>query len=143
MNALEAAVLVMATPDSPVPLQARTELLTGLTAAYSAQKATTAFDLEDTEALLRWSNAFARYPLGVDDVSPVSGVLPPVQKLVLQLLSQLSPVSGTRCIFRGNCCASWAICCFFWHVAVSGDNACSNGKLAFDKLVHPCDLLHG
>jgi hypothetical protein len=96
MNAIEAAVLVMATPDSPVPLQARSELLTGLAAAYSAQKATSAFDVEDTEALLRWCNAFARYPLGADDVTPVPGVLPPVQKLVLQLLGQLSPVSFER-----------------------------------------------
>lgn len=50
-------------------------------------------DLADTQLLLKWMDALARYPTGADDVTPVPGVLPPVQKLVLQILGQFTGVS--------------------------------------------------
>jgi hypothetical protein len=104
ISTVDTAIGVMARPGCPVPLQARSELLTGLAAAYAAQKQG-GFDLEDTEALLRWCAGLARCPLGVDDVTPVPGVLPPVQKLVLQLLGHLSLVSRPglgECVWQGE-----------------------------------------
>ncbi|KIY99682.1 hypothetical protein MNEG_8276 [Monoraphidium neglectum] len=86
--AVDAGVAAMAVPNSRAPLQARSELLSGLVAVYQAQK--DAFDLEDLQALLRWLDAFIRYPLGGDDVTPVPGVLPAVQKAALAALSQVA-----------------------------------------------------
>jgi hypothetical protein len=56
----------------------------------STQAQKDAFDLEDLQALLRWLDAFIRYPLGGDDVTPVPGVLPAVQKAALAALSQVA-----------------------------------------------------
>jgi hypothetical protein len=53
-----------------------------------------AFDLADMQLLLRWLNALARHPTGADDVTPVPGVLPPVQKLVLQILAHFNTVGA-------------------------------------------------
>jgi hypothetical protein len=50
------------------------------------------FDVADMQLLLRWMDMLARNPKGTDDVKSVSGVLPPVQKLVLQLLGQFNMV---------------------------------------------------
>lgn len=75
-------------------VQARTELLNGLASVYQAQKEV--FDLQDTLLLLKWVDAFVRYPVGADDVTPVHGVLPPVQKSVLAVLGHLCPVSGAN-----------------------------------------------
>lgn len=50
------------------------------------------FDVSDVQQLLRWLDSLARNPKGTDDVKAVTGVLPPVQKLVLQLLGQLNVV---------------------------------------------------
>lgn len=50
------------------------------------------FDVADMQLLLRWMDMLARNPKGTDDVKSVSGVLPPVQKLVLQLLGQFKMV---------------------------------------------------
>lgn len=52
------------------------------------------FDVADMQLLLRWLDMLARNPKGTDDVKAVAGVLPPVQKLVLQLLGQLNMVRG-------------------------------------------------
>jgi hypothetical protein len=41
------------------------------------------------QALLRWLEAFVRHPLGADDVTPVPGLLPPVQKTALTALGQV------------------------------------------------------
>jgi hypothetical protein len=75
-------------------LQARSELLTGLSAVLASQGPEGAFDLADMQLLLKWLNALARHPTGADDVTPVPGVLPPVQKLVLQILAHLNTVSA-------------------------------------------------
>lgn len=48
--------------------------------------------MSDMQLLLRWLDLLARNPKGADDVKSVPGVLPPVQKLVLQLLGQLNMV---------------------------------------------------
>jgi hypothetical protein len=58
------------------------------------------FDLSDLQLLLRWADALARNPKGADDAQPVAGVLPPVQKLVLQLLGALNAVRGQGSGFR-------------------------------------------
>jgi hypothetical protein len=50
------------------------------------------FDVPDMQLLLRWLDMLARNPKGTDDVKTVMGVLPPVQKLVLQLLGQINMV---------------------------------------------------
>jgi hypothetical protein len=50
------------------------------------------FDVQDMQLLLRWLDMLARNPKGADDVKAVTGVLPPVQKLVLQLLGQINMV---------------------------------------------------
>lgn len=81
----------MAIPGSRAPLQARNDLLSGLMAVYQSQR--DAFDLEDLQALLKWLDVFVRYPLGADDVTPVPGVLPPIQKAALAALGQVC--SGT------------------------------------------------
>lgn len=56
--------------------------------------------MADMQLLLRWLDMLARNPKGTDDVKAVTGVLPPVQKLVLQLLGQLNMVRGglRRCL---------------------------------------------
>lgn len=54
------------------------------------------FDLADMQQLLHWLDVLARHPKGADDVKTVSGVLPPVQKLVLQLLGELNMVGAAR-----------------------------------------------
>lgn len=87
LAAIDSGVSAMAAPGSRVPLAARNELLSGLVAVYSAQRE--AFDLEDLQALLKWLEAFVRYPLAVDDVTPVPGVLPPVQKAALSALGHI------------------------------------------------------
>lgn len=46
--------------------------------------------------MLHWLDSLARQPKGTDDVKAVTGVLPPVQKLVLQLLGQLNMVGGRQ-----------------------------------------------
>lgn len=57
------------------------------------------FDVQDMQLLLRWLDMLARNPKGTDDVKAVTGVLPPVQKLVLQLLGQLNLVGGmVQCV---------------------------------------------
>jgi hypothetical protein len=53
------------------------------------------FGVSDVQQLLHWLDSLARNPKGTDDVKAVTGVLPPVQKLVLQLLGQLNLVSRT------------------------------------------------
>jgi len=103
----------MAVSGSRAPLQARNELLSGLVAVYQSQR--DAFDLEDLQALLRWLDGFVRHPVGADDVTPVPGVLPPVQKAALAALGQvaggavapaaawpdvLGTLSGLLCPFR-------------------------------------------
>lgn len=44
------------------------------------------------QLLLKWMDGLARHPTGADDVTPVPGVLPPVQKLVLQILGHFNTV---------------------------------------------------
>eukprot|EP00775_Hariotina_reticulata_P011566 gene11566-11710_t len=92
LQAIDDAVKVMAVPNTRVPLQARSELLTGLSAVYVAQAPEGAFDLPDMQMLLHWLSDLARHPTGADDVTPVPGVLPPVQKLVLQILGHFNTV---------------------------------------------------
>lgn len=82
------------TPRCDPPLQARTELLTGLSTAFASQGPDGIFDLADMKLLLKWLAALARYPVGADDVTPVPGVLPPVQKLVLQTFAHFNSVGG-------------------------------------------------
>lgn len=92
LAAIDAAVAAVAAPGARAPLQARSELLAGLAAAYEAQRAH--FDAEDVRALLKWLDAFARHPLGADDAPPVPGVLPPVQKAALAVLGQVAAGGG-------------------------------------------------
>lgn len=54
--------------------------------------------MADMQLLLHWMDMLARNPKGTDDVKAVTGVLPPVQKLVLQLLGQLNMV---RAVLEG------------------------------------------
>jgi hypothetical protein len=75
--------------------QARSELLTGLSSVLATQGSEGAFDLADMQLLLKWLDALARHPTGADDVTPVPGVLPPVQKLVLQILAHFNTVRAT------------------------------------------------
>jgi hypothetical protein len=77
------------------PTQARSELLTGLSSVLATQGPEGAFDLADMQLLLRWLDALARHPTGADDVTPVPGVLPPVQKLVLQILAHFNTVRAS------------------------------------------------
>jgi hypothetical protein len=64
-----------------------------LSATHGAHTPAGVFDVADMQLLLRWLDMLARNPKGTDDVKAVTGVLPPVQKLVLQLLGQLNMVS--------------------------------------------------
>lgn len=76
------------------------------------------FDVADMQLLLRWLDMLARNPKGTDDVKAVTGVLPPVQKLVLQLLEQLNMVRGAcagraamLALFSLQSLSCWPVCC--------------------------------
>jgi hypothetical protein len=84
--------------------QARSELLTGLSSVLATQGPEGAFDLADMQLLLKWLDALARHPTGADDVTPVPGVLPPVQKLVLQILAHFNTVGGGDVTGRSTAC---------------------------------------
>lgn len=66
------------------------------------------FDVQDMQLLLRWLDMLARNPKGTDDVKAVTGVLPPVQKLVLQLLCQLNLV-GVMVSCACRCVSDWRL----------------------------------
>jgi hypothetical protein len=70
-----------------------------------------AFDLADMQLLLRWLDALARHPTGADDVTPVPGVLPPVQKLVLQILAHFNTVraSCATAVMPVCRCLTWCL----------------------------------
>lgn len=72
--ALEAGVSALAAPDCCTPIQARAELLNAASALYSALRE--ALDVDDVLAVLRWLDAFARYPYSADDPPPIPGALP-------------------------------------------------------------------
>lgn len=63
------------------------------------------------QLLLRWLDMLARNPKGTDDVKAVTGVLPPVQKLVLQLLGQINMVSDYAVMHGCGCTGRVAACC--------------------------------
>ncbi|WIA43332.1 hypothetical protein OEZ86_009826 [Tetradesmus obliquus] len=92
LAATDEAVIAMSVHNTRVPLQARSELLTGLAAVLASQGPEGAFDHADMQLLLKWMDGLARHPTGADDVTPVPGVLPPVQKLVLQILGHFNTV---------------------------------------------------
>lgn len=91
LTALDVGVCAMACTETKVPLQARMELVSAISSLYQAQRPN--FDLQDTRQYLRWLDQFARYPFGPDDVMGVQGILPQVQKGVLQGFSQMAPIS--------------------------------------------------
>jgi hypothetical protein len=70
------------------------------------------FDISDVQQLLRWLDSLARHPKGTDDVKAVTGVLPPVQKLVLQLLGQLNLVGIFAKYLHHNICALFPLHAF-------------------------------
>uniref|UniRef100_A0A7S0NBW2 Mon2 C-terminal domain-containing protein n=1 Tax=Chlamydomonas leiostraca TaxID=1034604 RepID=A0A7S0NBW2_9CHLO len=93
LRALDQGVRTMSQPLTHAPLQARTELLSGLTAIHAVLRDQLGAD--DLRLLLGWLDRLARYPMGQEDSvsmhAPVGGGLGPIQKPVLALLQQLAP----------------------------------------------------
>lgn len=57
-----------------------------------------ALDASDIHMLLRWLDALVRHPVGEGDVSPVPGLLPPVQRQAMAVLAHLA--GPVRCLAR-------------------------------------------